>query len=81
SETDKAYEMSVELPGLEPGDVDISIADNILTISGEKKAEKEEKDKRYYRVERSYGSFQRRIPQPNEIKADKIEARFKNGVL
>lgn len=81
SETDKAYKLSVELPGMEPEDVDISMADNILTISGEKKTEKEEKDKRYYRVERSYGSFQRRIPLPNEIKEDKIEARFKNGVL
>jgi HSP20 family protein len=81
SETEKAYKLSVELPGMEPEEIDISMADNILSISGEKKAEKEDKGKRYYRVERSYGSFQRRIPLPNQVKEDKVEARFKNGVL
>jgi HSP20 family protein len=81
SETEKAYNLSVELPGMEPNDIDISLADNMLTISGEKKAEKEEKNKRYYRVERSYGSFQRRIPLPTEVIGDQIEATFKNGVL
>ena len=81
SETDKDVVISAELPGLEPDDINLSLERNALTIRGEKRAEKEEQDKRYYRVERSYGSFHRSIPLPDEVDQDKIDATFKRGVL
>jgi HSP20 family protein len=81
SETNHDYTVSAELPGLEPEDINISLERNALMISGEKRAENEEKGKRYYRVERSYGSFQRSIPLPDEVDEDKIDATFKRGVL
>jgi HSP20 family protein len=81
TETDNAVTISAELPGLEPGDIDISLDQDVLTISGEKRAEKEEKGARHYRVERSYGSFYRSIPLPGEVEAEKIDATFKRGVL
>ncbi len=81
SETDKEISIAVELPGLEPDDIRISLERNTLVISGEKQAEKEENDKRYYWHERSYGSFYRSIPLPEEVNEDKIDATFKNGVL
>lgn len=81
SETEKEITISAELPGLEPEDINITLDRNTLTISGEKRAEKEEKGKRFYRVERSYGSFHRSIPLPNEVDESKIDAAFKRGVL
>jgi HSP20 family protein len=81
SETDKEINIAAELPGLEPEDIHISLDHNTLTISGEKRAEKEEKGKRFYRVERSYGSFHRSIPLLNEVNEDEIDAAFKRGVL
>jgi HSP20 family protein len=81
AETDKDIELTVELPGIEPKDVDISISDNVLTIKGEKKVEKEEKDKNYRRVERSYGSFMRSIELPAGVAPDAIKAAVNNGVL
>jgi HSP20 family protein len=81
SETDKEVTISVELPGLEPEDINISLDRNALTISGEKRVEREEKGERFYRVERSYGSFHRSIPLPDEVDEDKIDASFKRGVL
>ena len=81
SETEKDFTISAELPGLEPDDINIALDRNTLTICGEKQAEKEEKGKRFYRVERSYGSFHRSIPLPNEVDEDKIDASFKRGVL
>ncbi len=80
-ESEKEITVSAELPGLKPEDVNISLKDNLLTISGEKRAEKEEKGKRYYHVERSYGSFSRSIPLPGEVKEDKVEASLKDGLL
>lgn len=77
----KAYEINVELPGVEQKDIDVSVADGVLTVKGEKKAEAEEKDKQYHRVERSYGAFQRRLSLPDDANAEKVEAAFKNGVL
>ena len=81
SETDKEITVSAELPGMEPDDIDVTLDHNNLVISGEKHAEKEEKDKRYYRLERSYGSFYRAIPLDSEVDEDKIDASFKRGVL
>ncbi len=75
------YKIVAELPGLEKDDVKVEVNDHILTIEGEKKEEKEEKEDGYYRVERSYGSFHRSFGLPEDIKEEKIEAGFKNGVL
>lgn len=81
SEGDKSIEISAELPGMDEKDIQVSLTKDILTIKGEKKQEKEEKNKEYYHVERSYGSFQRSLQLPCEIEADKIKADFKKGVL
>ncbi len=81
SETDKEILVSAELPGMEPEDIHITVDHGTLTISGEKRAEKEEEGKRYYRVERSYGAFQRSIPLPEGVDENKIDATFKRGVL
>lgn len=81
TETDKEIEITAELPGLEEKDVQINVADNLLTIRGEKKAEKEEKDKNYRLVERSYGSFERTLELPDGINADAIKASIAKGVL
>ena len=81
TETDKEIEITAELPGLEEKDVQINVADNVLTIRGEKKAEKEEKDKNYRLIERSYGSFERSLELPNGVNADAIRANIAKGVL
>ena len=81
TETDKEIEITAELPGLEEKDVQINVSDNVLTIRGEKKAEKEEKDKNYRLIERSYGSFERTLELPNGVNADGIKANIANGVL
>ena len=81
AETDKDIEITAELPGLEEKDVQINVADNVLTIKGEKKAEMEDKDKNYHRIERSYGSFYRSLQLPPGANADAIKATLKNGVL
>jgi HSP20 family protein len=73
--------VSVELPGIDEKDLDVSISDNYLTIKGEKREEKEDNSSGYHRMERSYGSFHRSIPFPCEIDKDKAEAMFKRGVL
>jgi HSP20 family protein len=81
TETDKEIEITAELPGLQEKDVQIDVADNILTIRGEKKAEKEEKDKNYRLYERSYGSFYRSLELPAGVDPDAIRASLANGVL
>lgn len=81
SENDKEIEVTVEVPGMDQDDVDISLRDDVLTIKGEKKQEKEEKDKEYYHVERSYGSFYRSLQVPCEVDQENIKAAFKKGVL
>ncbi len=78
---DKTYEITAELPGMDESNIDVKFADGTLTIKGEKRDEKEEKNKDYFLSERSYGSFQRSFGVPDGIDADKIEANFKNGVL
>jgi len=75
------YEIKAELPGMDEKDINLSVEDGLLTISGEKKAETEEKDKGYYLKECSYGSFSRSIRLPDNIADDKIAANFKKGVL
>ena len=80
-EREDAYLVEVELPGLTKDDVKITMENNILTIQGEKKHEKEEKRGDYHRTERVYGSFQRSFTLPSSVKNDKIEAQYKNGIL
>jgi len=81
SETKDQVLVKAELPGMEPADVDLTIERDTLIIRGEKKQESEEKNENYHRVERSYGSFNRSIPLPVKVDAEKVSAGFKNGVL
>jgi HSP20 family protein len=81
TEDDKTYYVKAELPGMDEADVDVSFADGLLTISGEKKQEKEEKEKDYYRSERSFGAFRRVLSFPGAVDESKIQASFKKGVL
>jgi HSP20 family protein len=73
--------VKVEIPGMEAKDIEISLSGDILTIRGEKKAEKEEKEKNFYLVERSSGSFSRSLRLPTVVEGDKMEASYKQGVL
>lgn len=81
SETDKEIRLEAELPGMDEKDIEISLSDDVLTIKGEKREERERKDRNYYYAERSYGTFTRQFPLPSTVDEDKIEATFKNGVL
>ncbi|WP_063781768.1 Hsp20/alpha crystallin family protein [Bradyrhizobium viridifuturi] len=81
AETDKAIEVSAEMPGLERKDVDISIEDDTLTIRGEKKIEEDQKDKNVQHSERSYGVFMRVLQLPAGVDPSKVEAMMSNGVL
>ena len=81
AETDKAYEVTAELPGMDEKNIEVKLAGDVLTIKGEKKDEKEERKKDYYVSERRFGSFQRSFTVPVGVDADKIEANFKNGIL
>jgi len=81
AETDKEYEVTVELPGIDEKDVEVTLANGVLSIKGEKKFEREEKKKDYYLSERSYGSFQRSIRVPDGVDAEKVSAAFNKGVL
>jgi len=81
SETPQEYSIRAEIPGMKKEDTKISIHNNVLTISGEKKSEAKHEDKKYHRVESYYGSFQRSFVLPDSIKADKVAAAFKDGIL
>ena len=81
AETNEEIVVKAELPGMTKEDVNISITDNILTLKGEKKQEKEVKEENYHRIERSYGSFQRSFTLPVKIQHEKVKATFKDGVL
>ena len=80
-ENDKEIEVTAELPGMEEKDVQLTLTDHELVLSGEKKSEKEEKGKEWYRMERSYGSFHRTIPLPRNVDGTKANATFKKGIL
>lgn len=80
-EKDKAFEITAELPGLDEKNIEVKVANGGLTIRGEKKEEKEEKEKGYYLSERRFGSFERYFRVPEGVDTDKIEASFKKGVL
>lgn len=74
-------EVQVDLPGMEKDDIKVSVEDSILTIKGERKAMKEEKDKNYHQIERTYGTFTRSFSLPTSVEGQKIKANYKNGVL
>ena len=81
AESDKAYEITAELPGMDEKSIEVKLANGGLTIKGEKSAEKEEKKKDYYLHERHFGSFERSFRMPEGVDVSKIEASFKKGIL
>ncbi|PKA45520.1 Hsp20/alpha crystallin family protein (plasmid) [Rhizobium sullae] len=81
AETDKAYELTAELPGVEAKELDVTLTNGILTIKGEKQESKEQTEKEYCLSERRYGSFQRSLQLPDGVDADRIDASFANGIL
>jgi len=81
AETDDSVVVKAELPGVEQNDVSITIVNDVLTLKGEKKEEKEINKENYHRVERSYGSFQRSLSLPTGVQSDKTKATYKDGVL
>lgn len=80
-ENDESYTLEAELPGLKKEDIKVSLKDGVLTVSGERKEEKEKKDKHSHIVERQYGSFCRSFILPVKVSEDKIDASFKDGIL
>ncbi|OGQ18282.1 MAG: heat-shock protein Hsp20 [Deltaproteobacteria bacterium RBG_16_71_12] len=81
AETPEAYSIHAELPDVRKEDVKVTIADGVLTLMGERKMEKEEKNKRYHRVERSYGRFLRSFDLPTAVDENKVTATYRDGVL
>jgi len=81
TEDDKEYLIKTELPEMRREDVKVTVENGVLTISGERKFEKEEKKKKYHRVERAYGTFMRTFTLPDDVDANKVKAEFKNGLL
>src|SRR5436190_16251800 len=80
-ETEDHLVLRGDLPGLTEDDIEIEIKDNVLTVSGERKADKEEKGEGYYRVERAFGNFSRSLTLPKGVDAEKVEANFDKGIL
>ena len=81
SERKDAYLVTVELPGVEPDDLEITLEDGLLTIQGERHSTQESSEQQFHRVERRYGAFRRAITLPAQVQAEQIEATFDNGVL
>ena len=81
SETDDTYEVRAEVPGVAKEDLHVSVKDNLLTLSGEKRQENVDDTQNYRRVERRYGSFQRSFTLPSEVATDAIKAEYSDGVL
>jgi len=81
SENEDAFEVIAEIPGMGKEDIKISIKDNVLTLTGEKKQEEKIEKKNFHRIERMYGQFQRSFQLPNTVKSDDIKAQYKDGVL
>ena len=81
SETESTFEVRVDVPGIKPGDLDILLTGNTLTISGQRKEEYEEKGHTLYRAERRSGAFSRSITLPNSVKEDHVDAQYHDGVL
>lgn len=81
AETEKSYEVSMDLPGIDPKDVTVEIREGSLWVSGERKEMKEEKGRTFHRVERHYGAFHRAIPLEQPVDREKVEAKYHDGVL
>ncbi len=81
TETKDSFTVKAEVPGIEPKDIQITLENGVLMLRGEKRQEKEEKDERYYRAERSYGSFARSLRLPANVDGTKVNAMFKHGLL
>ena len=81
TETSDAYHIDVEVPGIRPEDINVTVDQGMLTISGERRSEEEKSDRSYHRVERRYGSFRRSISLPRDVDASRVEAKYDNGVL
>ena len=81
AETDKAYLITAELPGLEDKDIDLSLSEGILTLKGEKQQENETEGKTFHRTERRYGSFKRVLQLPGDADENAVSATMKNGIL
>jgi len=81
SETKDALVLKMEIPGMDAKDIQVSFQENLLTVKGERKQEKEEKDERHHVVERSYGAFTRSMRLPVGVDSSKVNATFKSGVL
>ena len=86
-ETEKEYIIQLDLPGMDKGKIDVTVADNVLTVQGEREIEEQEAEEdaegayKYYRRERRFGTFQRRIPLPDNAETDTVVAKYDNGVL
>jgi len=81
TEDDKEYLIKAELPEVKKEDVKVAVENGVLTLSGERKSEKEEQNRKYHRIERAYGSFERSFSVPDDAEADKVNAEFEDGVL
>ena len=81
AETDKNYEVRLEIPGIKKEEIKISFQDGVLSIQGERRSEEKKEDKNYHRVERLYGKFERFFSLPNEVKGDEIKAGYNDGIL
>jgi HSP20 family protein len=81
TEDDKEYVIKAELPEMKKEDIKLSVEDNVMSISGERKYEKEEKGKKYHRIERTYGRFMRRFTLPDTADGSTVSAEYKDGVL
>jgi HSP20 family protein len=81
SETDSAYMIKGEIPGVNKEDVKVTIEDGMITMRGQRKLEKEEKDKKFHRIERSYGSFMRSFRVPDDVDENAVKAEFKDGMI
>ncbi len=81
AETEREYEITLDLPGLKPEEVNVELKENQLWVSGERRHEAEEKGKTYHRIERAYGQFRRVIPLTSQVKTDAIAAEYRDGVL
>jgi len=80
-EDEHSVTLKIEVPGVDEKDIDIQVENNILTVHGERKFEKEEKEENYHRIERQYGSFTRSFTLPSTVDADKVTANYEKGVL
>lgn len=81
AERKDAYLVTVELPGVNPSDIDVTLESNLLTIQGERHQARDSSDQRFHRVERAYGSFRRTVTLPSSVQANAIEASYDNGLL